>query len=139
MFQNDDFSDYHNSSKMVQFANLPYKTTFQVRFQKMIYIQLNADQTIETLILFKLWSVKKQSWCKSGIHPVKVMENNPELEVKILMSRRQKSDRQECQTAKDDIKSMLKLMLILDRQYYNSVGITENWRSITIKSVNAGC
>ena len=67
------------------------------------------------------------------------MENNPELEVKILMSRRQKSDRQECQTAKDDIKSMLKLMLILDRQYYNSVGITENWRSITIKSVNAGC
>lgn len=54
------------------------------------------------------------------------MENNPELEVKILMSRRQKSDRQECQTAKDDIKSMLKLTLILDRQYYNSVGITEN-------------
>ena len=54
------------------------------------------------------------------------MENNPELEVKILMSRIQKSDRQEYQTAKDDIKSMLKLMLILDRQYYNSVGITEN-------------
>ena len=54
------------------------------------------------------------------------MENNPKPEVKILMSRKQKSDKQVYQPKKDDIKSMLKLMPIIGRQYYNSTGITEN-------------
>ena len=41
------------------------------------------------------------------------------------------SDKQVRQTNKDDIKSMLKLMPIIDRQYCNSIGITENQRNTT--------
>lgn len=30
----DDFKDYRNSSKMLQFANVPYTNVFQLRFLK---------------------------------------------------------------------------------------------------------
>jgi len=60
------------------------------------------------------------------MHPVEAIEKIPKPEIKILSSRKQKSDRQISQAKKDDIKSMLRLMPMIDRQYYNSIGITEN-------------
>ena len=73
---------------------------------------------------------KKQSRrSTNSMYPVQVerrIEIPLESEVKILVTRKPKSDKQVCQTKKDDIKSMLKLMPVTDRQNYNSIGITEN-------------
>ena len=77
---------------------------------------------MKTLTFIKLSLEKKQSrQSTSGTHPVHI----PKTEVKILVRRRQKSDMQVCQAKKDDIKFMLKLTPIADRQYYNSIEITE--------------
>ena len=58
-------------------------------------------------------------------------------EVKFLVSRKQMSHKQVCR-ANNQIKSILKLMSIIDKQYYSSIGITKNQSlSITI-SVNLG-
>ena len=60
-------------------------------------------------------------------------------EVKFLVSRKQMSHKQVCR-ANNQIKSILKLMSIIDRQYNSSIGITKNQSSclsITI-SVNLG-
>ena len=46
------------------------------------------------------------------MRPVQVMENTPKPEVKILLSRRQKSNGQICQAEEFDFKSMLKRLLI---------------------------
>ena len=77
---------------------------------------------MKTLTFIKLSLEKKQSrQSTSGMHPVHI----PKTEVKILVRRRQKSDMQVCQAKKDDIKFMLKLTPIADRQYYDSIEITE--------------
>ena len=46
------------------------------------------------------------------MHPVQVMENTPKSEVKILASRRQKSNEQISQAEELDFKPMLKPLLI---------------------------
>ena len=59
---------------------------------------------VPTVILLNYWKLKKQ-------------------EVKILVSRKQKSEKQMSKAKADDLKSMLKLMPSIDQQYYRTLGI----------------
>ena len=58
------------------------------------------------------------------IHSVQVIKSMPGTDIKILICRKQKSDKLS-QAKMNDLKSMLQLMSLTDRQGYASVGINE--------------
>ena len=90
---------------MLQYANVPYVKIFQVRFSKNDLHTAECKPTHGDTDFPQVFIGKKQSRrSTSHIHPVQEMDNNPEPEAKILMSRRQKSDKQERHTKKYDIK-----------------------------------
>jgi len=85
---------------MLQFTNVPYTKVFQLRFTK------NDLHTIEYKLSHEdrrqafIGKRKQFSRTTSAMHPVKAMENIPEPEIKILSSRKQKSDKQLSQAKK---------------------------------------
>ena len=60
-----------------------------------------------------------------NIRPVQVMESMPGTDIKILISRKQKCHKKLSQAKINVLKSMLHLIPLIDRQYYNLIGITE--------------
>ena len=62
----------------------------------------------------------------NGKHAIQAMENKPKSEVKIVSSRKQKSEKKLAKNKIDDLRSMLRLMPSVDKDYYKSIGITEH-------------
>ena len=126
--KSEDFNDFQNSSKMLQFSNVPYTKVFQLKFRKdglhTVEYKLSHSNTD-----FRLVSIGKKSRESSSssnnIHPVQVIETMPGTDIKILISRKQKCDKKLSQAKINDLKSMLHLMPLIDRQYYDSIGIIE--------------
>ena len=65
----------------------------------------------------------------NNIHSVQVIESMPRTDVKIVISRKQKCNKKLCQAKINYLKPMLHLIPLIDRQYYDSVDITEQWSS----------
>ena len=65
----------------------------------------------------------------NSIHPVQVIDSMLGTEIKILISRKQKYDKKLSQAKINDLKSMLYLIFLIDRQYYDSISITEQCSS----------
>ena len=114
----DDFKDYQNSSKMLKFCNMPYTQVFQLRFSKselytIKYKLSHGDAE------FQRTSIEKQDQVEEVKVPTLILLNWWKLkkQVKILVSRKQKSEKQMSKTKADDFKSMLKLMPSIDQQY----------------------
>ena len=61
----------------------------------------------------------------NNIHPVQVIESMPGTDNKILISRKQKCDKKFSQAKMNDLEFMLHLIPLIDRRYYDSIGITE--------------
>ena len=126
--KSEDFKDFQNSSKMLQFSNVPYTKVCQLKFRKdglhTVEYKLSHSNTD-----FRLVSIGKKSRESSSssnnIHPVQVIESMPGTDIKILISRKQKCDKKLSHAKINDLKSMLHLIPLIDRQYYDSLGITE--------------
>ena len=121
----DDFKDYQNSSKMLKFCNVPYTQVFQLRFSKsesytIDYKLSHGDAEFQRTSIGKTRSSRRSKGADS--HPVKLVEVE-KTKVKILVSRKQKSEKQMSKAKADDLKSMLKLMPLIDQQYYRTLGI----------------
>ena len=119
----EDFKDYHNSSKMLQFAKVPYTKVFQLRFSKkdlhfVRYKLSHSDQDFQKV------SIRKRQRSSRSMLALQAMENTPEASPTILVSRKQKENKQLSQAKVEDIRSMLYLMPIVDQQYYHSIGIS---------------
>ena len=121
----DDFKDYQNSSKMLKFCNVPYTQIFQLRFSKsevdtIEYKLSHGDTEFQRTSIGKTRSSRRIKGADS--HPVKLVEVE-KMEVKILVSRKKKSEKQMSKAKADDLKSMLRLMPSIDQQYYRTLGI----------------
>jgi len=120
----ENFKDYQNSSKMLQFSKIPYSKLCQLSFnsEDLHTIRFKLSHSDES---FKQEYIRKRprSNCRN-IPSIKMMENTPgQREVKILISRRQKLDKSLPKAKVDDIRSMLRLMPLLDQEYYKTIGI----------------
>ena len=121
----DDFKDYRNSSKMHKFCNVPFTQVFQLRYSKselytIEYKLSYGDAEFQRTSIGKTRSNRRSKGADS--HSVKLVEVE-KTEVKILVSRKQKSEKQMSNAKADDLKSMLKLMPSIDQQYYRTLGI----------------
>ena len=119
----DDFKDFQNSSKMLKYSEVPYTKVLQLRFTKdnpnphaVRYKLSHSDSDFQVACIGKKG---RQSRKSSNTHPVQVAETDS----KMLISRKQRSHKELPQLKMADLKSMLNLMPIVDRQYYNSLGI----------------
>ena len=91
----DDFKDYQNSSKMLKFCNVPYTQVFQLGFSKselytIEYKLSHGDAEFQRTSIGKTRSSRRSKGADS--HPVKLVEVE-KTEVKILVSRKQKSEK----------------------------------------------
>ena len=126
--KNEDFKDFQNSQKMLQFSNVPYTKVFQLKFRKddlhTVGYKLSHSNTD-----FHQVSIGKKSRqshrSSNNIHSIQVIESTQGTDVKILISRKQRFDKKLSQAKINDIKSMLHLIPLNDRRYYESIGITE--------------
>ena len=84
------FKDFQNSTKMLQFSNVPYTKVFSDFHQ------------------VKKKKKSRQSGRNSNnIHRVQVIESMPRADIKILISRKRKCDKKLSQAEINDLKSML--------------------------------
>ena len=67
----------------------------------------------------------KVAGSSNNFNPVKVTESMPGTDIKIHISGKQKCNKKLYQAKINDLKSMLHLIPLIDRQYYNSIGVTE--------------
>ena len=110
---------------MLKFCNGPYTQVFQLRFSKSElytteYKLSHGDAEFQRTSIGKTRSSRRSKGADP--HPVKLVEVE-KTEVKILVSRKQKSEKQMSEAKADDLKSMLKLMPSIDQQYYRTLGI----------------
>ena len=112
--KNEDFKDFQNSSKMLQFSNVPFTKVFQLQFRKddlhTVGYKLSHSNTNFNHVSIGKKARQSRRSSDNIIHPVQVIESPQESEVKILTSRKQRSDRKLSQAKMNDIKSMLHLM-----------------------------
>ena len=111
------------------YHTLKYFSSSSVRI---LFTPSNMNYHIETPISTRYLLKKKfrQSRRSSNnIRPVQVIMSVRETDIKILISRKQKCDKKLSQAKINDLKSMLHLISLIDRQYYDSLGITEQWSS----------
>ena len=124
----NDFKDYNSSSRMLQFSNVPYSKVFQLRFTKhnlhRVEYKISHGQAGFQQACIRKKVRSRQSI--NGKHAIQVMENKPKSEVKIVSSRKQKSEKKLAKNKIDDLRSMLRLMLSVDKDYCKSIGITEH-------------
>ena len=108
---------------MLQFAKVPYTKVYQLTFSKkdlhfVRYKLSHSDQDFQKV------SIRKRQRSSRSMLALQAMENTPEVSPKILVSRKQKENKQLSQAKVEDIRSMLYLMPIVDQQYYHSIGIS---------------
>ena len=126
--KSEDFKDFQNSLKMLQFSNVPYTKVFQLKFCKddLHTVGYRLSHSNTDFHQVSIGEKSRQSCCSSNnIHAVQLIESMPGIDIKILISRKQKCDKKLSQAKINDLKSMLHLMPLIDRQYYDSIGITE--------------
>lgn len=119
--KSDDFKDFQNSSKMLKFSEVPYTKVFQLRFTKdslykIGYKLSHSDTNFQTASIGKKGRQSRES---TNTHPVKLVETDG----KMLISRKQRCNKNLSESKMADLKTMLNLMPIIDRKYYNSLGI----------------
>ena len=126
----NDFKDFHSSSKMLQFCKVPYIKAFQIRFCKedLHTIEYKLSHSDREFIKAKIGKQRKKParGAKDEL-PIQIMEDSRAAQqVNILTSKKQKCEKQFNSDKKNDLRTMLKFMPIIDRQYYESLGISEN-------------
>ena len=124
----NDFKDYNSSSRMLPFFKVPYTKIFQLRFTKhnlhiAEYKIYHGQADLQQAFIGKKLCNRRSI---NGKHAIQAMESKPKSEVKIVSSRKQKSEKKLAKNKTDDLRSMLKLMPSVDKDYYTSVGITEH-------------
>ncbi len=116
--KNEDFKDFQNSSKMLQFSNVPFTKVFQLQFRKddlhTVGYKLSHSNTDFNHVSIGKKARQSHRSSDNIIHPVQVIESPQESEVEILTSWKQRSDRKLSQAKMNDIKSMLHLMPLFE-------------------------
>ena len=105
----NDFKYFHSSSKMLQFCKVPYTKVFQIRFCK------------EDLHIIDNNLLERAKVEQSGIDSRATAQ-----QINILKSRKQKCEKQVNPNRKNNLRTILKFMSVIDRHYYKSLGISEN-------------
>ena len=94
--KNEDFKDFQNTSKMLQLSNVPYTKVFQLKFCKddlhtVEYKLLHSNTDFHQVSIGKKSRQSRRS--SNNIHPVQIIESMPGIDIKILISRKQKCDK----------------------------------------------
>ena len=111
--KSEDFKDFQNSSKMLQFFNVPYTKVFQLKFCKddlrTVEYKLSHSNTN-----FHQVSIEKNSGRVATAHITSSQsESMPGTDIKILISRKRKGDKKLSQAKINDSKSMLHLIPLI--------------------------
>ena len=89
--KSEGFKDFLNSSKMLQFSNVPDTKVFQLKFCKddlyTVEYKLSHSNTDFHQVSIYRYQVS------NNIHPVQVIQSIPGTDIKILISRKQKCDK----------------------------------------------
>ena len=133
--RSEEFKDFQNSSKMLQFSNVPYAKLFQLKFcmDDLHTVEYKLSHSNTNFHQVSIGNKSRQSrYSSSNIQPMQVIKNMPGTDIKILISRRQKCNKKLFQAKINYLKSILHLIPLIDRQYYNSIDITEQWSSFSL-------
>ena len=112
---------------MLLFSNVPYTKEFQLKFRKDDLHTVEYKLSHSNTDFHQVSTGKKSRESRhssNNIHPIQVIESMPGTDIKILISRKQKCDKKLYQAKINDLKPMLHLMPLIDKQYYDSIGIT---------------
>lgn len=117
----EDFKDFQSSSKMLKFSEVPYTKVFQLKFtsDNLHQIQFKLSHSSTDFSIACIGKKGRQSRKSANVHPVKLVETDG----KILVSRRQRCKKSLSEAKMADLKSMLNLMPIVDREYYRTLDI----------------
>ena len=124
-----DFKEYSNTARLLLYSKVPYTKVSQLKFTKsdLHTIQFkvsHSSSSFQSVYIGRRKTTRNKP--QTGLLPVEIMnEESLNNEVKIVQSRKQKTEKELVQAKKDDLKSMLKFMPLVDRQYYLTLGVTE--------------
>ena len=105
---------------------------FQLKFRKDdLHTKLSHSNTDFHQVFIGKKS-RKSGRSSNNIHPVQLIKSMLETDIKILISRKQKCDKKLSQAKINDVKSMLRLIFLIERQYYDSISITEQCSSFCL-------
>ena len=127
--QKTDFKEYSNTARLLLYSKVPYTKVSQLKFTKsdLHTIQFkvsHSSSSFQSVYIGRRKTTRNKP--QTGLLPVEIMnEESLNNEVKIVQSRKQKTGKELVQAKKDDLKSMLKFMPLVDRQYYLTLGVTE--------------
>ena len=129
--KSENFKDFQNSSKMLQFSNVPYNKVFQLKCCKddLHTVEYKLSHSNTDFHQVSIGKKSRQS-CRSSknIHPVQVIEIMPGTDIKILISRKQKCDKKLSQ-AKN---KWLKIHVTLDTPHWQEI-LRLYWHNWTMK------
>ena len=114
-----DFKDFHSSSKMLEFCKVPHIKAFQIRFCKedLHTIEYKLSHSDREFIKAKIGKQRKKPAreAKDELH-IQIMEDSRAAQqVNILTSKKQKCEKQFNSDKKNNFRTMLKFMPIIDR------------------------
>jgi len=120
-----DFKDFQSSSKMLRFSEVPYTKVFQLKFSKcslhiIEYKNSHAESDFRSAMIGQTRRTRKQN--TDGKFPIEVNTSVPPA-IRIVSSRKQKTEKELPKNKLQDLKSMLTLMPLLDREYYRTIGV----------------
>ena len=118
-----DFKDYMNASKLLQFSLIPYTKVYQLKFTNgdlhcVRYKLSHGNDSFEAVYVGRR-AITRQKNIKQSQMPIQSVQRG----VKIVEARKQIADNEIANNKKDDLRSMLKYMPLVDQQYYKSTGI----------------
>ena len=109
---------------MLRFSVVPYTKVFQLKFSKcnphiVEYKNSHAESGFTTAMIGKTRNTRKQT--TNGKFPIEVNTCVPQA-IRIS-SRKQKTEKKLPKNKLQDLKSMLTNMLIMDGEYYRTIGV----------------
>ena len=118
----EDFKDYMNASKLLQFNLIPFMKVLQLKFSnddlhRLDYKLSHGDQFSSVYIGRKAFT--RHNIRKEIVSPIQTVQRD----IKIVEARRQTVEKEISREKKKDLISMLKYMPLIDQQYFNSIRI----------------
>ena len=121
----NNFKDYMNSSKLLQFNLVPYQKVFQLTFSQNLHrVEFKLSHGDKEFLSANIGRHATTRNRPNSIdrHPLEIATRES---FKIVDSRKRTRDKELSKEKKAHLVSMLKYMPLADRDYYKSIGITE--------------
>ena len=122
-----DFKNYHLSSKLLLFSKVPYTKVCQLKFGKdnLHTIEYKQSHSDKSFTMVNIGHKRKRSVRAVKVQGVSILsdEQNESNKPMITTSRSQKCDKELSKEKIEDLRSMLKHMPLIDREYFKTLGI----------------